>query len=383
MSCNISFDVIIVGGGIAGLWTLASLRQRGYNAILLEQDKLGGGQSMASQGIIHGGSKYALAGIISQATNNISQMPHVWQQALNGQGDVDLSDVKILSDAQYLVPASGIDSKLLSFLGSKSMASFTETVKAKNLPEPYKQAGIQRNSFRLNEMVLDTQSIFTSFAKRFADYLYQANVTHSMIKTDEAGVTITLPNCQLSAKYLVLAAGNGNADISAAAMQQRPLQMVMLQDTQLPAIYAHFIGRSNKPLLTITSHANEHDTVWYMGGNLAEDGVNLSPEQQIQITQQLLKKLLPDLALSQQAQFSTLFINRAEPKQSSLLRPDDAHVEQHGRIITGWPTKLALAPRFAEKVLTCVTAAPSEANAFIAPPLTKAVVADFPWRRHA
>ena len=55
-------DVVIVGGGIAGLWILSALRAEGYQTILLEKDALGAGQTLASQGIIHGGTKYALTG---------------------------------------------------------------------------------------------------------------------------------------------------------------------------------------------------------------------------------------------------------------------------------------------------------------------------------
>lgn len=374
------FDLIIVGGGIAGLWTLAHLRHHGYNAILLEKSYIGCGQSMASQGIIHGGSKYALAGIISQATNNISQMPQRWQQALDGQGSVNLNGVAQLSDAQYLVPASGIDSHLLSFLGSKSMASFTETIKAKNLPKAYQAIGIQRNCFRLNEMVIDTGSLFANLLQQFNDSIYRLDVKAAAIQQENDHVSIQLDGLQLRCKRLIQAAGEGNAQLAQVGpMQTRPLQMVMLKDKNLQPVYAHFIGRSSKPLLTITSHCHNGENVWYMGGNLAETGVDLSAEQQISESKKLLAKLLPRLQLSAAACFATLNISRAEPQQSSLLRPDDAHVEKNGLIISGWPTKLALAPRFAEQVHALLDIQPSPPSATMALSLPQATIADFPW----
>lgn len=379
MQKTLSLDLIIIGGGIAGLWTLATARKRGFNAILFEKNQLGSGQSIASQGIIHGGSKYALAGIISQATNNISQMPSVWQQALDGKGEVDLSQAKVLSPAQYLIPASGIDSKLLSFLGSKSMASFTETVKAKHLPNNYQTIGVKRSSFKLNEMVLDTRSVFQSLLKQFSDYIFQADIQTADIEQSADSVRVKLPEVTLEASNLVIAAGNGNENLPSGAMQQRPLQMVAMKQNQLPAIFAHFIGRSNKPLLTITSHPCEQGNVWYMGGNLAENGVDLSSDEQINKTRELLKKLLPDFPLTNDVQFCTIAINRAEPKQSSLLRPDDAHVEKQGRIISGWPTKLALAPRFAEQALALLDNKASYEKTPITLALNTPTVADFPW----
>ena len=52
-----STDILIVGGGIAGLWLNVRLCQQGFSTLLLERDTLGGGQSLKSQGIIHGGAK--------------------------------------------------------------------------------------------------------------------------------------------------------------------------------------------------------------------------------------------------------------------------------------------------------------------------------------
>ena len=59
MSESLSTDVLIVGGGVAGLWLNARLRRLGYSTLLVDKGVLGGGQSAKSQGIIHGGTKYA------------------------------------------------------------------------------------------------------------------------------------------------------------------------------------------------------------------------------------------------------------------------------------------------------------------------------------
>ena len=55
MSQILKTDVLIFGGGIAGLWLLNRLHNAGYSAWLMEQEALGSGQSIASQGMIHGG----------------------------------------------------------------------------------------------------------------------------------------------------------------------------------------------------------------------------------------------------------------------------------------------------------------------------------------
>jgi len=50
-------DVLIFGGGAAGLWCLDCFRRAGYHALLLESKALGSGQTIQAQGIIHGGGK--------------------------------------------------------------------------------------------------------------------------------------------------------------------------------------------------------------------------------------------------------------------------------------------------------------------------------------
>ena len=67
MAREIHSDIIIFGGGIAGLWLLGRLREAGYSALLLESRALGGVQTSASQGIVHGGTKYALTGKLTGA----------------------------------------------------------------------------------------------------------------------------------------------------------------------------------------------------------------------------------------------------------------------------------------------------------------------------
>jgi Glycerol-3-phosphate dehydrogenase len=50
---------IIVGGGVSGLWLAAELKARGIHCCVLDRGPLGQGQTLASQGMIHGGTKYA------------------------------------------------------------------------------------------------------------------------------------------------------------------------------------------------------------------------------------------------------------------------------------------------------------------------------------
>ena len=67
-------DTLIFGGGAAGLWLLDELTRQGSSAVLLEAAKLGQGQTIASQGIIHGGLKYTLQGLLTPSAAAIRDM---------------------------------------------------------------------------------------------------------------------------------------------------------------------------------------------------------------------------------------------------------------------------------------------------------------------
>lgn len=108
-------DIVVIGGGIAGLWLFNTLNQQGYKALLLEEDTLGGGQTIKSQGIVHGGTKYTLSGNLTKAAECIAGMPKRWRDALAGEGDVDLTDARVLSEHHYLWSPGDIASRMTSF----------------------------------------------------------------------------------------------------------------------------------------------------------------------------------------------------------------------------------------------------------------------------
>ena len=115
MSSNeLHLDIAIIGGGIAGLWTLNQLRNQGYSAALFEQEALGSYQTIGSQGMIHGGIKYALAGAWSGSSEAISAMPGVWRQCLAGEGKVDLRCCRVLSEDFYLWSHANLTSRVSS-----------------------------------------------------------------------------------------------------------------------------------------------------------------------------------------------------------------------------------------------------------------------------
>ena len=121
-------DIVILGGGVAGLWLLDDLRRRRYRALLLEAGALGGVQTLASQGMIHGGIKYSLAGALSGASEAIAGMPAYWKRCLAGEATPDLRAARVLSEHFYLWSSRATGSRLTAFLASKAVRGRVERV---------------------------------------------------------------------------------------------------------------------------------------------------------------------------------------------------------------------------------------------------------------
>ncbi|WP_456373548.1 FAD-dependent oxidoreductase [Thiolapillus sp.] len=377
-------DLLIFGGGIAGMWTLLRARQAGYRALLLESAALGGVQSIASQGIIHGGTKYALKGAVTESTRAIADMPGIWRDALAGQGDIDLSGVRLLSGHQYLWSSGSLGSSLANLFASKLMQSRVASLKRDAFPAPFDSPRFRGSLYRLQEPVLDTASLMQCLADQAKSWCYRYEPENMIVTTDH----VRIGELEIRPQRVLLAAGQGNASLlprwglNTPKMQTRPLHMVMVRG-KLPPVYAHCLGASSNPRLTITSYPLEKDvSVWYLGGQLAESGVDRRPAEQIARARAELEKLLPWMDFAS-LDWATLPIDRAEVATPGGKRPDDCFLGGTGSLMTTWPTKLAFAPRLADKVLEKLLQEGVEVSAEEPPPLDlpEPPLAALPWEQ--
>ncbi len=370
MSHTVETDVVVMGGGIAGLWLFRTLHTLGYRAVLLEQDSLGGGQTIKSQGIVHGGTKYTLTGQLTNASQAIAGMPERWRNALAGHGeagDPDLRSARILSDYHYLWSPGDIGSRMTSFFASKALRGRVDALSKAQFPAIFQHDGFRGKVYQLNEIVLDIATVTRALVQGLEAYIIKVDwrehgnarlVTDTKSSIEAAELTNEQnQKVLLKAQRFVMAAGEGTQsllhtlEISEPAMQLRPLHMVMVRHRHPEPIYAHCLGITPLPRMTITSHPDsDGQWVWYLGGGIAEDGVKQSAEELIATAKKELQALLPWVDLTN-AQWDTLRINRAEPKQNRLLRPDAAFCQPVGNTIVTWPTKLALAPNLSDEVI--------------------------------
>jgi len=394
LSQHYSVDCAILGGGISGLWLLNRLSLEGYNCVLLESHALGSGQTIASQGMIHGGIKYTLGGALTGASESIADMPDLWRACLKGQGQVDLRSAKILSDHFYLWSTSGAKSQFGGFLASKLTQGRVEKVAAAERPDLFQTEQFHGTLYRLIDMVIDTASVLEALADNYPDRIYSINKQKCHWQPCDDGQSLRIGDIHLKAKAFVFTAGTGNENLLKAVgavspqTQRRPLQQVMVKHRSRQTFYGHCAAMDKTPRLTISSHPADGDyQVWYLGGALAENGADQNEEDLTALARQELHELMPWFNFVD-PQWATLKIDRAEPRQRGLVRPDGAHASwaegsNCDNIIAAWPTKLTLAPNVSTLVLNLLKAkniVPSDAPQTPLP-FGRAQISATPWSR--
>lgn len=363
---TLTTDVAIIGAGIAGLWLHHRLNQMGYHALLLENEQIGHAQTLSAQGIIHGGSKYALNGVLSKSAEAISEMPARWKACLEGNGEIDLSAVRVLTPHQLLWSTRSLSSKMVSFFASKALQSRMQPVAKTDRPAIFQHPDFKGALYQLDEPVLHVPDVLQELAQAYAKRIIKTPdlPVRWQRDGDEVDALQYGDALEIHAQAYVLTAGGGNGElleslaIRKPQMQLRPLQMLLCKSTDpsepLPQIFAHSLGSGSKPVATITSHPDSQDNVvWYIGGNIAEEGVDKTPDELIEEARTLLKKILPWIKLPALT-WATHPVSRAEPRQQAFKRPDSAFVESIGNLHITWPTKLALAPDLADKTIAAL-----------------------------
>lgn len=387
MAKQLNVDIVIFGGGIAGLWLLDRLRQAGYQTLLLENESLGAGQTRFSQGIIHGGTKYALTGKLTASSESIFAMPQIWRDCLQGKGEVDLSSATLLSEHQYMWSTPGLLSRLSGFFASRVVRGRMLAVKKNDYPAAFKNKKFKGKVYQLDEPVLDASSVIKALAKPNMSHIMHIK---SVTNFSENKISLESGNGEMwdvATEKIILSAGKGNAGLlkqmgrSVPEMQLRPLQMVMVRGGLPEKLYAHCLGANVNPRITITSSEDKQgNIVWYLGGQLAEEGIHRTEEEQINKAKKELQSLMPWLYFSEM-QWATLHISRAEQKQKEGQRPSTSFYHEENNVITTWPTKLALAPNLANDVLKQLEKQNvTKSGASEMPEFSHASIADLPWQ---
>lgn len=384
---TVELDALILGGGVAGLWLLDELHRRGFGIALVESRALGAGQTICSQGILHGGLKYALGGIVSDSSQSVRDMPAHWAECFSGKRQPDLRGVRILSPHCFLWRTESLASRV-GLWGART-ALKTPVQKVADADRPAALTHCPGQVFRVDEPVIDVRSFLHALADRHRSRLLWSVASAAPIVTRHEGRIhcVELRDSEregplrIHAGSIILTAGEGNDVLRRAlglevdVMQRRPLHMVMVRG-DLPPLFGHCVD-GNKTRMTITSARDSADrVVWQLGGEIAEQGVTRDPAAQLEAAKRELKTVLPGIDLKG-VEWACYRIDRAEGRTADGRRPDGPQIRDEGGVITAWPTKLVLAPRLAERIADGL--GDPTVGAVELPERRRPPVADPPW----
>ena len=348
---TVKADIAIAGAGVAGLWLATLLVNRGFDVALLESGKVGGTQTMASQGLIHGGVKYALGGVATGAFEAVSDMPGRWRACLEGKGEIDLRGVGVVSDCYYLWCRDAPGARLAVFLASGLLRGRVARLAPVDYPDTF--AGQPGTLYRLDDFVIDVSGLAQRLAAPLRDRILPMEIQPEGLVMEQGTVTaFENSSIRVEAERFIFAAGAGNEVLAAAAgaatrMQRLPLKQVLVHSSDPEPIFAHCIaGLRAEPALTVTTLPGYH----YLGGALASDGADRSDTEQVKAAKVELGRALPWIEWSNRT-FETLSIDRAEPAGRRL---EGAFVETHENVLVAWPGKLTLAPDLGDRVLSAL-----------------------------
>jgi len=363
-ACDI--DCLVLGGGIAALWTLDALDEAGFSALLVEPWRLGGGQTLASQGIIHGGVKYSLAGLLEPGSRAVSEMPERWLASLRGERRPDLRPVRLLAPDTWLWRTGSIASRL-GLLGARlALRTRPEEVAIEDRPPLLRLAA---DVHRLGEPCLETRSLVARFAELHASRLVAAEGPDAISFAEAPGrldVRVGLVGGgerRFRTGVVLLAAAGGNDRFRASLglgpiAQRRPLHMGLVRGpaARLPHFFGHCVDGAATRVTITSADDGPGRVVWQVGGRIAEDGVALEEDALVARLREELAETLPALE-HEGLEFASYRIDRIEALTAGGRRPEDASLlDDHPRALTLFPTKLALAPRLAGRAVAAVRA---------------------------
>jgi hypothetical protein len=346
----VNFDIVICGGGVAGLWLLNVLIKAGFNVLLLEKENVGGIQTIASQGMIHGGQRYMLGANSSSHAESVSSLPDIWESCLGGDGEIDLSGVRILSETQVMWPTGGRLTHLALNAASHMTKAKTRKLNFQEIPKAL--AGLKGLPvYELPEKVLDVASLVDELSAP-----HRVQIRKGSVNELSRDGSLSVSGLQIKAQVVICAAGLGNEeflvmlDVAKETAQRRPLRQLMVKTMPYP-LYGHGITTSYKPRVTVTSHPlSSGGYVWYLGGAIADETLSLTEDDAIEYAMKEMKDIFEHLDWTGK-QWATWYGLRAEAFSQNGRLPDGPVIQEYGNALVIWPTKLTLAPLLAEKVI--------------------------------
>lgn len=366
----ITTDVVIVGGGVTGLWLLNDLRREGYSAVLLERRELGGGQTCHSHVYIHQGHIYHEKDRVLAAS--IAEVKPLWDAWFDAQSPQRVGTPSYFG---FSNPAEArIREALWRSLG----------LACRDIPVPEVLAGgaISR-AFESPEVSIDGEALVRALRGDVDHFISRvAEVERVEVDRDARtveGLLVEMPGglkARFEAQAVVFAAGNGNYGLCAKlaadapdtslieqirqARQTRKAHMLVIRGPKaalmpLTGVFPDLQG------LFIVARELPDEVVWLVSDynsqkvESVEDWIAYDAREWLPGVLGALRLIAP-AALSQPdaLKWGVYEAPKAEGTSGGLTGlPHEEHVRSFGfnnlRVV--WPTKLTLAPRASRRII--------------------------------
>jgi glycine/D-amino acid oxidase-like deaminating enzyme len=360
MKANV--DVLIIGGGIQGLWLLNDLLQSGHSAFLITNADLGSGQSLHSHGYIHHGYQYGNKVPLAKRLKGVAEF---WN--------------KFTSHHRLSRPSArpvfgfigGAEDNLLRWWAKAQLPMY-----ACDLPTVLR-GGVINKVYNTDEIWFDGEAIIKNLGEAVADLVGYGEVLD--IEGDQTQRTVHArikdAIVSFSAKVLVLAAGAGNLALLEKAATTDPIvagelrqygvegpqrlrrsQMLVLKGAGLPVFAGHF----HDFLSNIVSRADGPSSAWLVSHRIDNETNDKSlsdppiDKERLRGTISALRAITPaifDLKLLWGVYTGIKCEGRIEAANNEMPHEEIINTFDTRNLIAVWPTKLTLAPQASHSIL--------------------------------
>lgn len=265
------YDVVVAGGGLAGALTALTLSRRGIEVLLVESDRLGGGQSGQSHGYLHRG--YAFGPNEDRLPAVLARAGEHWAALTEGLEPVTRESVLSFSNTSAVRRAEGF-------------------WRASGLPvEPVRRPGWLGgglvSSFRSEEATYDFGPVLRGLAARIAatgTALAVGRVDRIIEEQGGVRAELTTPDGRtetILSRAVVLAAGAGTPGILGRSglppvVRCRKAFMLVLRG-ELPVVSAVFPEYEEHGLFLAGRTGHESGTTWLLSDFHSFDSAQGSP----------------------------------------------------------------------------------------------------------
>jgi glycine/D-amino acid oxidase-like deaminating enzyme len=360
---TLEIDALVLGGGVQGLMLLRDLRQQGYSVLLLEINKLGGGQTCHSHVFIHEGHLCRKPSLMRE----FKEGHDLWQELL-APNLASSSDVRIVL---------GFDNEIDALEQQSIWKSSKPPLNAewRRVPDEF-GASCLRRAFAARVQALTSEAAVEALINGLTDavakvdciegFRVQARAVEEVhVEFSGGGGAVIRPGA------VVLAAGAGNQALleklsvegASSVQRNRDANLLVLtanDSLELPHLGGHYLVRGNG--ISIAPRNLDGRVVW-----LVSDSRVPTASHHAQPQARWLENLYDDLRELAPSLFNNPMkwkwaLDRARKAEGwGVYRwPYSGRIEQFGfdNLWTIWPTFLTLAPLLSRRVCEAIRRGP-------------------------